>query len=327
MEIMEPTSKEAYWTFVLLARRRLLPHDCVMHVFQWLTGSKAYIRDVFKTIHLFSQMRYTPAMYHHVGRNAMLLEVDWAEHGAPYLHYRGTVGPLTVYQLYGRARYHKIAGITVAEAIFVDALSQAAVQAIHNVLHLSTMMTKESFETFFPDPSVLPYAAFVSGVTWYTNHFLMTLPEELVERYQLQHFVLLGILSQNGHGMPSLLELNEALLLDVLRIVVSLQDYDLLAHFELRLNYERVSATFVEQLILAMVHMEGYKRSLTAPVLAKEGILFAVLRALLDQRVRHKLIMKFECMVNLNVRSRAFRDTFTSTVMATEGYAGMYLEF
>ena len=325
MEKMEPTSKETYWAFVLIARRRSLPHDCVLHVFKWLVGTKAFIRHVFQSIELFTQVRYTLGMYHHVGRNAMLLGVDMVEHGAPYVHYLGTVAPLSVFQLYGRPRFYKIAGVIISEAVFVDALPQAAVQAMHNVLHQSTMLTKESFANFFPDHSVLPYAAFVAGMTWYTNHFIACLPDELVERYKLHHFVLLGIISQNSHSMPYMLETNDALLLDVLRIVVSLQNYDLLAYFELRLNYERVSADFVEQLVLAMVHMEGYKRSLTALVIAKEEILFSVLRALLAQKVRLKLIMKFECMVNLNVRSRAFRETFTSTVMATEGYAGFYL--
>lgn len=322
---MEPSSKEAYWAFILLARRRALPYECILHVFQWLIGANAFIRDVFKSIELFTQVRYTPGMYHHIGRNAMLLEVDIVEHCAPYLHYRGTVAPLSVFQLYGTPRYHKIAGVIIAEAIFVDTLPQAVVQAMHNVLHQATMLTRESFATFFPDPAVLPYAAFVAGATWYTNHFITSVPDALVERYKLHHFVLLGVLSQNSHSMPYMFETDEALLLDMLRIVVSLKDYELLAHFEQRLNFERASAAFVEQLVLAMVHMENYKRSLTPLILAKEEILISVLHALLSQKVRLTFIMKFECMVNLNVRSRAFRETFISTVMATEGYAGFYL--
>jgi hypothetical protein len=104
------------------------------------------------------------------------------------------------------------------------------------------------------------------------------------------------------------------MLLEVLRYLLQFKEYALVQKFEGMLNFDFTSEGFAEQFLVSLVLFQGYKKVLNPKTLAKQDLLFRVLVRLLALGTPSQQVMKYECMVNLNVRTPDFRDAFNAAV-------------
>jgi hypothetical protein len=300
--------KDSFYTFLMVSKCNRIPVECVRHLFQYLVGVQAYMRMIIPCFRQLSHLQPSE-LSDCIGKQAIAIDCDLTDKKTEPCYFNGMIGSL---QRYSPTQY-SLSYFPVHEALFIENLDDDVVKIIQNVLQPSTMLTPESFAFYYKDPSLLPYAAFVSGLqSNFFFYFKLRAPEVL--KSSLYHFVLLGMLSANSSSLvDGRFGRDDELLLDVLRFIVSTRNKELLYRMEVKTDYLGANKIFIQELILNMIYMEGYNRPLHPKTLRNENVLLIVLHRLLREgKATKELVSKYECMVNLNVKSEAFRFDFHS---------------
>ena len=339
---MAVTTRESFMCFMLWATKRSrFPEVCMRNILSWTVGPNAYITSMMENIKLVSDLKDRKEdandkfaflldgwrMFYDETRQALRK----SERLSDYV-YIGGIAPLSgVYDFtddgsdtaYIKFFYMRLLGFGdpyeawVGEALLIDGWPTAAIQTVCAVVQQGSMWTQESFDATFQDPELLPYAAFVAGYLNKWKLFFRWVRSVWAYGYCLHSFALLGILSSMEHRSDVVIP--DEFLPHVIPLVKYL---GLTSKYKLIVLAERLLVRSIPgsnpwifiHLIVTMVHCEGYNFSLSPPMLRDEDFLLVVLKRLIRKETSYRLLMKYECMVNLNVRSREFKTEFAELV-------------
>ena len=337
---MAVTTRETFMCFTLWATKRSrFPEVCLRNILSWLVGPNAYISSIMENIKLVSDLKDRKEdakdkfaflldgwrLFYDETRPAFRKSKRLSDHV-----YIGSIAPLTSMFGYDDADTNYVNFFSmrllgfgepyeawVGEAILIEGWPTGLVQIVCAVVEQGSMCTQEAFDSYFHDPALLPYAAFVAGYLNKWKLFIRWVRSSWTYGYCLHAFVLLGILSSMEHRSDVVIP--DEFLPHVIPLVQYLgfnSKYNLIHLAEKLL----VSSTADKNpwiyihLVVTMVHCDGYKFSLSRPMLRDEAFLLVVLKRLIRKETSYRLLMKYECMVNLNMRSREFKTEFAELV-------------
>ena len=320
---MAVTSKRSLIYFQFAAKVKNVPHECTKYISSYLIGTNRYLDETLQQVVFFKQEddMDPKAWRRYVNKDMMLLTTDSVQQTMV-----GIVGPLKyalfsdgVRQplIYYTDENENTQEIMVDKAVCVEGLSSEAVMAMYSVMQDSVLYTPQSFQRHFQDPNLLRYAALLAGFTDRGDLFLRGVRPDHVEPYCLQHFVMLGKLSRNDNHNMYYRKEDEGLFRDLIQFSVSTKNVQLMHRLDQQLDIHEFEESFGVYFIVAMVLFDGYNKPLDRFKLRNEKILFLVLNELLRRELSPHYLMKYACMVNLNVQSEAFRAIFHETVEMT----------
>ena len=323
---MAVTSKRSLFYFHFAAKVRNVPYEVARYVSGYLVGTNAYLHHTLQQVVFFKQEddMDPKAWRQHVNKASMLLSTDRV-----YETMVGMVAPLK-YALFSDGvrqplfyytdELQNVQEIKVHEAVCVERLPPEAVHAMYSVMQDSALYTAESFQLHFGDPTVLRYAALVAGFTDRDLLFFYAVPPHLVKPYCLKHLVLLGKLLKNDvrSCLPLWAHQDEGLLRDLVQFFVCTKNVKLLHTLEQWISFHEFDVVFSTYMVVSMVLFDGYNKPLNPWNIKDEKFLFIVLNELLRTGVPHPYLMKYACMLNLNVQSEAFRAVFHETIQTAQ---------
>jgi hypothetical protein len=316
------TSKESLYFFLVAAKRRNLPDECAKLVISYTEGINGYLGRISEKFLFYTVDHDYEHFQHLLGKDIMLTRTREHEYGewmmgmiAP-LKYSETAQALVLECMVPTG--HSADEIEIEEGIFVTNFEPHVVRAIYNILQPSSTLTQPTFDLLFEDSAVVPYISVVIGFIDYSNRFLNLLPSQQKRDTFAEHLIVLGMLCREQYisGFEDWVNHNDKLLHEVTDFLVYNKKIRMLQKLEDRLDMNETSEGFKEYLVLSMVLCDGFNKTVKKETVENDELVMRILKRLLAKRVHPKYIMKFECIINLNVRTKEFRVVYDKTIQA-----------
>jgi hypothetical protein len=304
------------WMF---KQKGYVPDVCTTLVAEYLAGINGHLHQVVSKVCFFSWSSRPSAWKSFANKMALLLNTTKRWHV-------GTLAPLHSYRYADGTRemqmvFRDYTGLEqrvfVEEAVVVEGFPEDVLEVMATVVQPSVMTNLKTFMVHFRNKeALLPYAAVVAGFSLLDARFQHVTPPDWMDAYCLRHFLILGRIQivYPQDRFPSWVYRHEPTLLDVLRYLALTRNFGLLQKFEGMLDFDETSHAFAEETLVTLVRLRGYKKVLSPSTLGKQDLLYRALVRLLDLGATQEQVMKYECMVNLNVRTPDFRDAFNVAV-------------